>query len=868
MKVKILLIFLTLYVSTLFSQTPQWAQKQLELRGLLDQCVDATQDWLYPDGRLYYYLNPFKYDDEQEIFYFWPIYYLYTGDESVFETVKGITLTYFNRTENDFVHGYYPEPFFDTEHTLEGLVTLASATYLKPDDPELVGPLEDLVEHCGNWVPGYAEWFNPETKLMKSIRPGTVSMEETCETSIDWVYNLSWAKLALSAYYATGNERYLNWVGDYLDGWRNAVEINEQLNGYYVFPASVNPDDGTPGPCSGVWYYAAYEPGWGWDAKGNNTMRDIRGPFLDYYRITHKSEYLYTIKNHMKTLFDNAEYEVPALKYDGTQWIAGHDKTTNRLACETSLLDPLPDQAYDDFIAQWGYYYQEDNYMWRWRKLADENAMMWILNSAVDRAGRVLTELNNLTELPTEPDDFPMIDEFYAIATLAFGGITPVRGEMPWTEVMYYKADGSIGLDPGVAVLVEQGSDDFKTVLLHNSNAVAENIKLQANFIASPIAEVYVDDVLVSSGQTMLADVQVPANQTIRVKLKLAEGDFLPPLPPTLLSQVSATEHTITMSWQASAPAEDGDGAISYSVYRNGSFMSSQDSLTFRDSHLDPSSYYTYQVLAIDDAGNKSDPVENTFSTLSDTIAPVLVDESLITPNHVKLKFSEKLNDTLAVDMSNYRISPHVDIDQIQLDTAQRIVSLLTQTHVSDSAYTVTIKNIQDKSGNEIEKWQYGLYSSATDYLEVSNISQAGYTLLYKSEGDSIYSDRTYVINFISDDIQGLPWIETANNDKYETATPFLSFDSNVSVEVLVGYDNRLALPDWMSDWTETGNYVISEDETHYQIYEKLFSAGTIALGGNDGVTSSSMYIVLLQEIGDPDKPTTPLNFQLGSIAQ
>ncbi len=78
-----------------------------------------------------------------------------------------------------------------------------------------------------------------------------------------------------------------------------------------------------------------------------------------------------------------------------------------------------------------------------------------------------------------------------------------------------------------------------------------------------------------------------------------------PPTAPTSLSATAINSLTINLSWTAST---DNIGIAGYQVYRNGVLVTTlyQTGTTYSDSQLNPSTAYTYQVLAFDGAGNIS----------------------------------------------------------------------------------------------------------------------------------------------------------------------------------------------------------------------------------------------------------------------
>jgi len=535
-KIALLVIcFMTIYAKTGSSQqAPNWAQDQLQLRDIVKQSIRATQSWQQANGALYPYLTTYKWDDEVEIFYFWLSYYYLTGDESVYQSVKGIAETYLRRANEfaDFDHGYYRDAFFDTEHTLEGMIILSSLVWARPQDQDIVDALVDVVEHAANLVPGYASWFNENTHLMRSLRMGTQKVETNKTSAVDWGFNLQFVKMALAAYHATNDARLLNWSQRYLDGWIQVMQRNEKENGFYVLPSSVDPYTGQIGPYSGVWWQAAYEPGWGWPEKGNNANRDMRGAFMGYYRMTGERRFYDALKRHLQTLIDNGTANQPAHYYDGTQWIVADDKITVFMATELSLLDAQTSADLDDFMWRWynflRYPYPEQEF-WAFQKGGGYDKIDKINARSIDNAQKRLNDINAVTELPAEPDLFPKIGGYWGLTLVPFGGLAAQRGEMPWQEVLYFKADTSIGLYDGVAALFEARNDTSKSFYLCNTTLDDLEVCVQSGYLPEPIKGLYVDGSFQLNLDGEKARVRLPAQSTIHVQLINKTNDLTSP---------------------------------------------------------------------------------------------------------------------------------------------------------------------------------------------------------------------------------------------------------------------------------------------------------------------------------------------------
>jgi hypothetical protein len=117
------------------------------------------------------------------------------------------------------------------------------------------------------------------------------------------------------------------------------------------------------------------------------------------------------------------------------------------------------------------------------------------------------------------------------------------------------------------------------------------------------------------------------------------------------------------------------------------------------------------------------------------------------------------------------------------------------------------------------------------------------------SVGHRVYIDRSYTHTDIPAVIDGAVYIRTANDDKHATQQEFLSFTVDTNVTVYVAYDSRAtSLPDWMSEWVDTGKTTNSTDVV-LNLYSMDFPPGRVVLGGNKAsgaVGAESNYIVMV----------------------
>jgi len=100
--------------------------------------------------------------------------------------------------------------------------------------------------------------------------------------------------------------------------------------------------------------------------------------------------------------------------------------------------------------------------------------------------------------------------------------------------------------------------------------------------------------------------------------------DTQAPTVPSGLTEVSVTDDSVTISWNASS---DNIAVTGYRVYRNGQFLATSSGTSFTDNSVQPASNYSYTVSAFDAANNQSD-VSSALQVTTDND-----DQSVITIN-------------------------------------------------------------------------------------------------------------------------------------------------------------------------------------------------------------------------------------------
>jgi uncharacterized repeat protein (TIGR03806 family) len=156
-------------------------------------------------------------------------------------------------------------------------------------------------------------------------------------------------------------------------------------------------------------------------------------------------------------------------------------------------------------------------------------------------------------------------------------------------------------------------------------------------------------------------------------------ADTAPPSVPTGITTTSIQSTTVALAWNAATDA-GGSGLRDYHVYRDNALLATVTGTAYNDATVAPSTQYSYQVSARDNANNESSrSTALAVTTLADT-APPAVPTGLITTSvqstTVALAWNAAL-DTGGSGLRDYRI---------YRDSA--LVATVTGTSYSDAAVT------------------------------------------------------------------------------------------------------------------------------------------------------------------------------------
>jgi hypothetical protein len=269
----------------------QFANKYVDARGYLR----GPAHWGISDGP----------DDAVEPIRNWPLAHALGGAESIIDAWDKVWeghLEQYSRTKVPEVAVardgiYYREftPSFDWEHISEGLAGFYFSGLSRPLDPRYAIRLRRFAGFYLNEDPG-APNYDPKLKIVRSLFNGSRGPKLTPATPDDWdgpevpgatparrtrflkasnirgdhPLNLNIANLVLHAYLVTGDEKYRNWVLEFVGAWRDRIAANGGN-----IPSNIGLDGRVGGEWGGKWYGGVF----GWNSPDEGVRNYVfRGP--------------------------------------------------------------------------------------------------------------------------------------------------------------------------------------------------------------------------------------------------------------------------------------------------------------------------------------------------------------------------------------------------------------------------------------------------------------------------------------------------------------------------------------------------------------------------------------------------------------
>ncbi|WP_043488398.1 MULTISPECIES: hypothetical protein [Streptomyces] len=343
-------------------EPPGWAVAQRALFDLLDHAWRRfARDFTGPDGRLNYtgrLTTRDGVDDFYEVFFNWPQLYLLGGADDLLPASEkhweGVTrqLTELDMLRDEFERGY------DWFHQGESLLLLYFLCMTAPDRwSERALRFADLyVDPAkGNYDPEHRVITRPHNGSDPDRRglfdgdvyPWLPKEAQTYGFPLDWIpeadggpyplssdprlgaqmrdrmgagdtaVNLAAAGLVLNAWILSGEDRYRDWIVEYVGAWRERTQTHNDL-----IPDNVGPDGVVGSLLEGRWYGGHY--GWSWPHGWHSVGHAACVAALAAATVTGDDDYLSMVATSLDTLIGHGKV-MPFTDSDSSlpsKWVA------------------------------------------------------------------------------------------------------------------------------------------------------------------------------------------------------------------------------------------------------------------------------------------------------------------------------------------------------------------------------------------------------------------------------------------------------------------------------------------------------------------------------------------------------------------
>lgn len=472
-------------------------------------------------------------DDAIENINRWPEFFALGGDEKI----RDLTKLIYNGHVRQYTEAgtqvvpfatdgmYYKEwpTHADWMHNSEGAQVLNNLGLLDPYDYLYEQRVRRFAGFYMGEDPG-APNYDPEHKIIRSLFNGSRGPLMRRSTSVDWVgdpdevrnryaaghgednyeeflfhfkdyhdiegdhpLNLLTTNLALNAYIMTGEEKYKNWIVEYVDAWYERMRANN-----WLIPSDVGLD-GTIGGVTGKWYGGAY--GWSFTVDEqtppssglSDRPRVLWGfpGFMNAYMLTRDEKYLQAWRNQDDVIvaageMRNGQLYTPRM-YGNPNW--SHEGFTDNDGWY-SFGPRYQDNLLELYYLSWD---PQDRARIRssaWLDYLEGNNPNYPVTALRNALADVHQRVRMLKADTTTPDT-RLVDDPMSINPISSGTITTMnqlmvggiymyaRSILQFTRLSYFDPEERRrGLPEDVAALVERMTDNTVTVSLVNTHPI------------------------------------------------------------------------------------------------------------------------------------------------------------------------------------------------------------------------------------------------------------------------------------------------------------------------------------------------------------------------------------------------------------
>jgi hypothetical protein len=296
--------------------------------------------------------------------------------------------------------------------------------------------------------------------------------EEYTDVVGDHPINLAATTLAVNAFITTGDEKYRDWLLEYVDAWAQRASDNDG-----ILPSNIGLDGTVGGEVDGKWYGGCY--GWGFTvvvpqtgelSNRNALYRGIAG-FGNALLATGDRSYIDVWRTMLNAVNGNSkvvdgEKQYPHM-YGDDGWYGFDPEPYSQGAIDTYYWSM--DEADRKFVPETD-----------WLNYLDGNNSEFPVSTMLEEFDTIRQKMKGVDE-DTMSTDTRLSDNtlkyntanLTSLTQLMMGGLTPRYGEALHARVRYFDpANRRAGIPEDVAALVENLTDETTTLSLVNLSPV------------------------------------------------------------------------------------------------------------------------------------------------------------------------------------------------------------------------------------------------------------------------------------------------------------------------------------------------------------------------------------------------------------
>ena len=462
--------------ATMNDPIPFWAKEQIKLRRVYDAWVRNEIDRYETLGfhELFKDRKGHALDECGGYTRNFVATYCLTGDERIVAFMKRFRDDWYDALSQagHFYHGFPSNEHGDyITHTAEGFTQfLLNVLYLDIEDEVTIRMVENGAEHLGNWHPDVQDFYDWNRHVFKSYFLGTRSPFHRPPYNFQTPRHFRVLQIAVAAYEATRNSRYLDLCKDYCDFWADHIldaseaaqapthfylispeelrefakdaEFRESRRfGYYKnYPKEIKPVSTKGGePCVPTHRVEALRP-------PHHILNDPVMTWLEIYKHAPEETYREAIGRYMAGWIDLGE-DLPS-QVAGKEPHCGvhlpkYRAFTGDTTCDERYLEQWPEGACSYLLTG-----DEE------RILGEASAAAAIFNQALWRNSGSLGDRFATTHACNPISNAGTSSAYVAPALFLpiFGGLNVHYGRAPWIHILYY-TDHRPGLPDDVAAL-------------------------------------------------------------------------------------------------------------------------------------------------------------------------------------------------------------------------------------------------------------------------------------------------------------------------------------------------------------------------------------------------------------------------------